>query len=126
MAKCKDCIHHNLCADMHRFGIADLPYNPEGAVCEHFHQNDDEQQHLFDENAELISKISAEAAQLSVQTLDLMNRFKKATRESPIKLLKELKEKAFAVHDDDSGEFILCMYCEDFEEIKQKYMEDQK
>lgn len=39
-------------------------------------------------------------------------------------ILKELEKKAFTMHDDNSGEFILCMYCEDFEEIKQKYTEE--
>ena len=38
----------------------------------------------------------------------------------------EMGATAFTMHDDDSGEFILCMYCEDFEEIKQKYTEEQK
>lgn len=41
-------------------------------------------------------------------------------------ILKELEKKAFTMHDDYSGEFILCTYCEDFENLKQKYTEDQK
>lgn len=92
MAKCKDCIHSNLCADMHRFGVVDLPYNPEGAVCEYFIQSP------------AVKTYNAAAADV----------------------LKELEKKTFTMHDDDSGEFILCMYCEDFEEIKQKYTEEQK
>lgn len=36
MARCKECIHSDLCKDMHRFGIVDLPYNADGAVCDHF------------------------------------------------------------------------------------------
>lgn len=41
-------------------------------------------------------------------------------------IFAEMGATAFTIHDDDSGEFILCMYCEDFEEIKQKYTEEQK
>ena len=36
MATCKTCIHSGLCADMHKFGIVDLPYDGDGAVCDHF------------------------------------------------------------------------------------------
>ena len=35
-------------------------------------------------------------------------------------ILQDMEKRAFTMHDDDSGEFILCMYCEDFEEIKEK------
>ena len=36
MASCKDCIHCDLCKDMHIFGITDLPYDCNGAICDHF------------------------------------------------------------------------------------------
>lgn len=39
-------------------------------------------------------------------------------------IFAEMGATAFTMHDDDSGEFILCMYCENFEELKQKYTEE--
>lgn len=36
MARCKECIHSDLCKDMHRFGIVDLPYDDDRAACDHF------------------------------------------------------------------------------------------
>lgn len=31
---CENCIHKDLCKDMHKFGVVDLPYNDSG-TCEH-------------------------------------------------------------------------------------------
>ena len=43
-------------------------------------------------------------------------------REVAKEILQDMEKLAFTMHDDDSGEFILCMYCENFDEIKNKYM----
>lgn len=39
MATCKNCIHSELCENMHNFGIVDLPYDAAGAPCDHFLDN---------------------------------------------------------------------------------------
>ena len=36
MNTCKNCIHKELCKDMHKFGVVDLPYNDNSAACEHY------------------------------------------------------------------------------------------
>ena len=38
---CKDCLHNGLCKDMHKFGVVDLPYNDDGAACDHYKSSAD-------------------------------------------------------------------------------------
>lgn len=40
-------------------------------------------------------------------------------------ILKDIEKAAFVIHDDDSGEFIFCMSCEDFRELRKKYTEGE-
>lgn len=42
---CKDCVYSELCKETHRFGIADLPYDEEGAPCELFKSKADFERH---------------------------------------------------------------------------------
>lgn len=85
MTRCKDCIHSGLCRDMHKFGIVDLPYNDDGAICEHF------------------------------------NSIADITRE----IFEQIESNHFGIRDEDSGEYAICIYAQEYDEIKKKYIPEE-
>lgn len=109
MVQCKDCIHNDLCKEMHKFGLVDLPYN-DNAICD-----------LFKSSADVVPKSEVELLRNDIKFLQ-DRRFKELSevrREAVEKFAEEIKLEFYREFD----EIIPSIMADKIDELKKKYTE---
>lgn len=118
MARCKDCIHNDLCKEMHKFGLVDLPYN-DNAICD-----------LFKSSADVVPKSEVDLLVRdlrfkNIECNQLRERITKAKQEVAREIFEEIDEelnflkRAYPLHPITRHIIYV------FAELKKKYTESE-